>query len=62
MYLARLPQGTNPVVPTISEELCNNCGAWLKSALAGCERDENGKVWVAEPFLRLVGCCFCKSV
>ena len=26
------------------------------------ERDENGKVYVAEPFLCMVGCCFCKSV
>ena len=57
------PREQIPWFPTISEELCNNCGACLEiCAREVYERDENGRVWVAEPFLCLVGCCFCKSV
>ncbi|MGV8049491.1 MAG: ATP-binding protein [Anaerolineaceae bacterium] len=52
-----------PWFPTISGDLCTNCGACLELCARDVyERDENGRVWVAEPFLCLVGCCFCKSV
>lgn len=49
--------------PTISRELCNDCGACLDlCAREVFEQDEEGKIWVSEPFLCMVGCCFCKSV
>lgn len=52
-----------PWFPTISGDLCTNCAACLELCARDVyERDENGRVWVAEPFLCLVGCCFCKSV
>jgi len=57
------PREQIPWFPTISAVLCDDCGACLE--LCGrevFERDENGKVWVAEPFMCMVGCCFCKSV
>lgn len=57
------PREQIPWFPTIAPELCNDCGACLDTcAREVFERDENGHVWVAEPFLCLVGCCFCKSV
>ena len=57
------PREQIPWFPTISETLCNDCGACLDlCAREVYERDENGKIWVAEPFLCMVGCCFCKSV
>ena len=41
---------------------CNGCGKCIEV----CPKDvfvqnENGKVVVVEPFLCIVGCCFCKS-
>ena len=57
------PREQIPWFPTISAELCTNCGACLDlCAREVYERDEDGKIWVAEPFLCMVGCCFCKSV
>lgn len=57
------PRETIPWFPTISDVLCNNCGeCLLLCARDVFERDEHGKIWVAEPFLCMVGCCFCKSV
>lgn len=57
------PREQIPWFPTISVELCTNCGACLDlCAREVYEQDEDGKVWVAEPFLCMVGCCFCKSV
>jgi len=56
------PREHIPWFPTISEELCNGCG----NCIEVCPKDvffqkENGKVIVIEPFLCIVGCCFCKS-
>ncbi|MFZ3150299.1 MAG: ferredoxin family protein [Anaerolineaceae bacterium] len=57
------PREQIPWFPTISGDLCTNCGACLELCARDVyERDENGRVWVAEPFLCMVGCCFCKSV
>lgn len=57
------PREQIPWFPTISNALCNDCGACLDlCAREVFECDENGQVRVAEPFLCMVGCCFCKSV
>ena len=57
------PREQIPWFPTISDELCTNCGACLDlCAREVYEQDEDGNIWVAEPFLCMVGCCFCKSV
>ena len=57
------PREQIPWFPTLSDALCTNCGACLETcAREVYELDENGKVYVAEPFLCMVGCCFCKSV
>ncbi len=57
------PREQIPWFPTIARELCNDCGACLDlCAREVYERDENGRIWVVEPFLCMVGCCFCKSV
>ena len=57
------PREHIPWFPTISEALCTQCGACRDiCARPVFDWDENGKIWVAEPFLCLVGCCFCKSV
>lgn len=57
------PREQIPWFPTISAELCTNCGACLDlCAREVYEQDEDGNIWVAEPFLCMVGCCFCKSV
>ena len=57
------PREHIPWFPTISEALCTQCGACKDiCARPVFDWDENGKIWVAEPFLCLVGCCFCKSV
>lgn len=56
------PRERIPWFPTLSTELCNNCGACLEMcAREVYERNEVGQVFVAEPFLCMVGCCFCKS-
>jgi len=57
------PREQIPWFPVVSAELCNGC---LK-CIEVCPKDvfneeENGKVAVVEPFLCIVGCCFCKSV
>lgn len=56
------PREHIPWFPTVSEALCNGCGKCIEA----CPKDvflqkENGKVIVVEPFLCIVGCCFCKS-
>ncbi len=56
------PREQIPWFPTVSAELCNGCGKCLEV----CPKDvfeptEDGKIAVAEPFLCIVGCCFCKS-
>ena len=57
------PREQIPWFPTISDELCDNCSACLDlCAREVFEQDGEGKIWVSEPFLCLVGCCFCKSV
>lgn len=57
------PREQIPWFPTIADQLCTNCGACLDlCAREVYEQDEDGKIWVAEPFLCMVGCCFCKSV
>ena len=57
------PRERIPWFPTVSKELCNGCGKCLEV----CPKDvfsilENGLIEVVEPFLCIVGCCFCKSV
>lgn len=57
------PREQVPWFPTLSETLCTNCGACLETcAREVYEFDQNEHVIVAEPFLCMVGCCFCKSV
>ena len=52
-----------PWFPTVSSELCNGCGKCFDMcAHEVYARGEDGKVIVVEPFLCIVGCCFCKSV
>ena len=56
------PREHIPWFPAVSEDLCNGCGKCIEV----CPKDvfkqnENGKVSVVEPFLCIVGCCFCKS-
>jgi NAD-dependent dihydropyrimidine dehydrogenase PreA subunit len=62
-YWEGYPREQIPWFPTVSAELCNGC---LK-CIEICPKDvfvklDNGKVAVNEPFLCIVGCCFCKSV
>ena len=56
------PREQIPWFPTVSVELCNGCGKCIEV----CPKDvfvetEDGKIEVDEPFLCIVGCCFCKS-
>ncbi len=56
------PREQIPWFPTVSADLCNGCGKCIEI----CPKDvfietEDGKVEVIEPFLCIVGCCFCKS-
>ena len=56
------PRENIPWFPIVSAELCDGCGKCLEV----CPKDvfvteENGKAVVVEPFLCIVGCCFCKS-
>jgi NAD-dependent dihydropyrimidine dehydrogenase PreA subunit len=57
------PRESLPWFPTVSVELCDGCGKCIEV----CPKDvfaldENNKAVVVEPFLCIVGCCFCKSV
>jgi len=57
------PREQIPWFPTINTETCTNCVACMDlCAREVYEQDEDGRIWVAEPFLCMVGCCFCKSV
>ncbi len=56
------PREQIPWFPTVSEELCNGC----ENCIEVCPKEvyalkENGKVMVMDPFLCIVGCCFCTS-
>jgi NAD-dependent dihydropyrimidine dehydrogenase PreA subunit len=56
------PRERVPWFPVVSADLCNGC---LK-CIEVCPKEvfeviEDGKVDVVEPFLCIVGCCFCKS-
>jgi NAD-dependent dihydropyrimidine dehydrogenase PreA subunit len=56
------PREQIPWFPTVSAELCDGCGKCIEV----CPKDvfattEDEKVEVVEPFLCIVGCCFCKS-
>ena len=56
------PREHIPWFPSIAPELCDGCGKCIevcpKSVFA---QDGSGRVVVVEPFLCIVGCCFCKS-
>ncbi|MEA4810964.1 MAG: hypothetical protein VB108_00140 [Anaerolineaceae bacterium] len=57
------PREQIPWFPTIAPQLCNNCAACMETCARDVyEKDEDGHIWVAEPFQCMVGCCFCKSV
>jgi len=57
------PRESIPWFPTVSSELCNGCGKCLDLCAPDVYvKDEDGKAVVVEPFLCIVGCCFCKSV
>lgn len=57
------PREQIPWFPTVSSELCNGCGKCIDlCAHPVYDRDADGKAIVVEPFLCIVGCCFCKSV
>jgi NAD-dependent dihydropyrimidine dehydrogenase PreA subunit len=58
-----IPRENIPWFPIVSAELCDGCGKCIEI----CPKDvfildENDKAMVVEPFLCIVGCCFCKSV
>lgn len=57
-----IPRERVPWFPVVSAELCNGC----MKCIEVCPKEvfqptEDGKVEVVEPFLCIVGCCFCKS-
>jgi NAD-dependent dihydropyrimidine dehydrogenase PreA subunit len=57
-----MPREQVPWFPVVSADLCNGCGKCLEVCPKDVfEQDEDGKVVVVEPFLCIVGCCFCKS-
>jgi NAD-dependent dihydropyrimidine dehydrogenase PreA subunit len=56
------PRENIPWFPTISMDLCDGCEECMKICPKEVfEKGDNGKVIVVEPFLCIVGCCFCKS-
>ena len=56
------PRERIPWFPVVSADLCNGCLKCIEACPKDVfEEDENGKVVVVEPFLCIVGCCFCKS-
>ncbi len=51
-----------PWFPVVSADLCDGCGKCIEVCPKEVfEINEDGKVDVVEPFLCIVGCCFCKS-
>lgn len=57
------PREQIPWFPTLSRDLCTDCGACMElCAREVFEKDEAGHIWVAEPFMCMVGCCLCKGV
>jgi NAD-dependent dihydropyrimidine dehydrogenase PreA subunit len=57
-----IPRERIPWFPVVSDELCNGCMKCIEI----CPKDvfevtQDRKVAVTEPFLCIVGCCFCKS-
>ena len=56
------PREQIPWFPVVSAELCNGCVKCIEVCPKEVfEVNESGKVDVVEPFLCIVGCCFCKS-
>ncbi|HOE34400.1 MAG: ferredoxin family protein [Chloroflexi bacterium] len=56
------PREQIPWFPIVSRDLCNGCGACIEICPKGVfVKEDSGKVFVADPFLCIVGCCFCKS-
>lgn len=56
------PREHIPWFPIVSADLCNGCVKCIEVCPKEVfEKDENGKAVVVEPFLCIVGCCFCKS-
>lgn len=56
------PRENIPWFPVVSAELCDGCGKCLEVCPKDVfQFDENRKAIVVEPFLCIVGCCFCKS-
>jgi len=57
-----IPREQIPWFPTVSPELCDGCGKCIEVCPKDVfEMDEANKAVVVEPFLCIVGCCFCKS-
>lgn len=56
------PREQVPWFPTVSADLCDGCGKCIEVCPKDVfEMNADGKVEVLEPFLCIVGCCFCKS-
>jgi NAD-dependent dihydropyrimidine dehydrogenase PreA subunit len=56
------PREQIPWFPVVSADLCDGCGKCIEVCPKEVfEVNEDGKVEVIEPFLCIVGCCFCKS-
>ena len=56
------PRENIPWFPVVSAELCNGCGKCLEVCPKDVfQLDKTQKAIVVEPFLCIVGCCFCKS-
>jgi len=56
------PREHIPWFPIVSAELCNGCEKCLEVCPKDVfELDEDHKAVVIEPFLCIIGCCFCKS-
>jgi len=55
------PRENIPWFPIVSAELCDGCGACIQICPKEVFEKEGSKVIVNEPFLCIVGCCFCKS-
>jgi len=56
------PREQIPWFPVVSPDLCNGCLKCIEVCPKEVfEVNEDGTVDVVEPFLCIVGCCFCKS-